>query len=670
MTTTEKRRITAEDLYDLEVIKACQISQDGSQIIYALQTVDRDSEKKYSHLWRIDTTGEKSQKLTFGQHNNTSPKFSPDGKWIAFLSDRQDEKQSQIYILPLTGGEAEPLTDLHGDFDDYSWAPDSRQLVFQFRQKDPEDIEIQQDEKKKKLGRTARRIENRVFFKLDAYGYLPKNRYHLWIVDLEEKTPKQITDSEIHDETGPVWSPDGNRIGFFSNRTDQPDLNPNKVDLFIYDLETGEILKVRTPEGPKGDASFSRDGQMIAYLGYEGLKVGYKNTELWVVDLDNPGSARSLTTPFDFDVGGGVINDVGSVKINPPVWSEDNKALYFQVGRHGRTILNKIDLDGENLETVLAFDGVVSDFSLDTYEKKVAFVQGTMTDPCQIAVYSIGNQESKLLTKLNHGLFDQLELGQYEEVWFKGADNNDLQGWVLKPPNFDEAKQYPSIMEIHGGPLTQYGFFFMFEFYFLAAKGYIVYFCNPRGGQGYGEAHAKAIYHGKWGTVDYADLMAWADFMAHKPYIDTENMGVTGGSYGGYMTVWIIGHTNRFKAAVSQRCVSNLISMWGSSDFNWSFQSIFDDKAPYENLDVLWQCSPIKHIGSAQTPTLVIHSMQDLRCAIEQSEQVYVALQNLGVDTEFLIFPDSPHGVSRSGRTDRKIVRLKGILDWFEHYLD
>lgn len=665
-----KRRITAEDLYDLEVLLDCQISPDGEKIIYVLQTVEKESEKKFSHLWLLSIENGDSVQLTFGKHNNSHPRWSPDGKWIAFFSDREGKNQAQLFLLPLTGGEARPLTDLYGDFGDFDWSPDSKKIVFQFRHHDQEDIDLQHDEKKKDLGRVSRRIDNRLFYKLDAYGYLPKARYHLWTVDINSQELKQLTDSEIHDETGAVWSPDGEKIAFFSNRSEQPDLEPDKIDLFLYDLNTGEFSRVETPDGSKFRASFSPDGQRLAYFYRPGLKADYKNIELWVVDLDQPGNARSLTEPFDFNVGGEVINDIGSVIISPPTWSVDGQQIYFQVGRHGRTSLHRIDVDGKNLETVLEFDGVVSGFSADTHGKKIAYIQGTMTDPCQVAYFEVNDtKRPKILTAINRDLLDNIDLGSVEEVWFKGSSGNDLQGWILTPPGFDPAKKYPSIMEIHGGPLTQYGFLFMHEFYYLAAHDYVVYFCNPRGGQGYGEEHAKAIYFGKWGTVDYEDLMKWADLIQEKPYIDPQNMGVTGGSYGGYMTVWIIGHTDRFKAAVTQRCVSNLISMWGSSDFNWSFQQIFDDHAPYENLEVLWQCSPIKHIGKATTPTLIIHSLQDLRCAIEQSEQVYVALQNLDVETEFLIFPDSPHGLSRTGRTDRKIVRLNGILDWFERYL-
>jgi dipeptidyl aminopeptidase/acylaminoacyl peptidase len=668
--STNKQRLTAEDLYEIQVITDCQISPDGRFVVYGLQRVEKESEKKYTHLWVVPTSGGEPHQLTVGKQSDTHPVWSPDSRWIAFRSNREDEKQPQLFILPMSGGEARSLTKLNGDFASFDWSPDSRKIVFQFRKHDKEDIDIKSEEQKKKLGRVVREVKDRVFFKLDGYGYLPQERYHLWSVDVISGEITQLTDTENADETEPVWSPDGKEIAFFSNRTGDPDLHPGEVGLFLLNVNNGEIREVTVPVGPKAKASFSPDGKKIAYIGHEGLKASYKNDELWVVDLGQEDAFRSMTADADINVGGGVINDIGSVGISAPLWSADAQEIFFQVGQHGRTFLMKANLRTGKLDTVIRFEGVVSSPGLDSANQRIALIKGTMTDPGQICAYDLNSSHLQALTHINHALFDRIDLGTFEEVWFKGSDDNDLQGWIIFPPDFKPDTPNRSIMEIHGGPLTQYGFLFMHEFFFLAAQGYVVYFCNPRGGQGYGEEHARAIYYGKWGTVDYKDLMAWADYMESQAYIDRENMGVTGGSYGGYMTVWIIGHTDRFKAAVTQRCVSNLVSMWGSSDFNWSFQSIFDDKAPYENLDVLWQCSPIKHIGSARTPTLVIHSMQDLRCAIEQSEQVYVALKNLQVDTAFLMFPDSPHGLSRNGRTDRRIRRLDGILDWFNRYLE
>jgi len=359
---------------------------------------------------------------------------------------------------------------------------------------------------------------------------------------------------------------------------------------------------------------------------------------------------------------------LGQPEFMPPTWSKDSHTLYFPVSIHGSSVLQSISLKGENLQTVIGEGGVVGSFSFDRDQKQLAYFYGMINDPCQVQVLDRKTGKSRQLTKQNQNLLNRLDLGEVETHWFTGPAGNKLQGWILKPPGFDARKKYPSILEIHGGPLTQYGYFFMHEFYFLAAQGYVVYFSNPRGGRGYGESHAKAIW-GDWGNADYLDIMAWTDYVAQQPYIDKERMGVTGGSYGGYMTVWIIGHTDRFKAAVTQRCVSNFISEWGSSDFNWNFQEELQAGPPFEDLDKYWDMSPMKYIGNAKTPTLVSHSENDLRCPIEQGEQVFVALKRIGVDAEMVRFPDEFHGLSRNGRTDRRIARLNHFVRWFDKYL-
>jgi dipeptidyl aminopeptidase/acylaminoacyl peptidase len=298
----------------------------------------------------------------------------------------------------------------------------------------------------------------------------------------------------------------------------------------------------------------------------------------------------------------------------------------------------------------------------------MSYFLGQTDDPCQVWVQEMKTGRARRLTQINREWLARVDLGQLEEIWFKGGADNDLQGWILKPPNFENDKTYPTIIEIHGGPLAMYGWAFMHEFYYLAAQGFVVAFCNPRGGRGYGEAHAGAIWGG-WGDADYADLMAFTDVLAQKPFINPDRIGVTGGSYGGYMTVWVIGHTTRFRAAVASRCVSNFVSMWGSSDFNWTFQQALGNKPPFEDLEKYWKHSPIAYIGNAKTPTLVIHNEFDLRCPIEQGEQVFVALKRIGVDSEMVRFPDEFHGLSRSGRTDRRIARIQHIHRWFNKYL-
>jgi dipeptidyl aminopeptidase/acylaminoacyl peptidase len=377
---------------------------------------------------------------------------------------------------------------------------------------------------------------------------------------------------------------------------------------------------------------------------------------------------KNLTKKYDIHVSPWTINDIGQPEWMPPAWSLDSSTLYFPVVQHGSSLLQSVSTDGKNLEVLTGEGGVVGSFSFDKTQTRMAYFYGTIDDPCQVFVMDTAKRTSRQLTKINRSLLANIDLGEVETVRIKGPDKNDLQGWILKPPGFNPKKKYPSILEIHGGPLVQYGYFFMHEFYYLAAQGYVVHFSNPRGGRGYGEAHAKAIW-GAWGTADYADIMAWTDYIAQLPYIDTNHMGVTGGSYGGYMTAWLIGHTDRFNAAVAQRCVSNMASEWGSSDINWTFEVELEAGSPFEDLQKYWDMSPIKYIGKAKTPTMIIHSENDYRCPIEQGEQVYVALKRLGVDTEMIRFPDEFHGLSRNGRTDRRVARLNHIRRWFDKYL-
>jgi dipeptidyl aminopeptidase/acylaminoacyl peptidase len=665
-----KRFITEDDLYKLELISDVRISPDGENIVYSSLRVNRENEKKYANLWIIDPHASQPgpRQFTVGDQNDTQPRWSPDGKQIAFLSNRYDlDKPPSLFLISAQGGEARQVTDIEGEINSFCWSPDGESLVCCIRKSDPEELERQKDKRKKELGVVSRHYD-RVFYKLDDYGFLPKERWHIWRVAIQSGEATQLTDHPIFDELEPACSADGRWIAFLSNRNPDPDLHFYQIDLFLMPAKGGEIRKIETPIGEKTLLSFSPDSQWIAYYGTEGKDTPYKNQGLWVVRADGSQEPCNLTAPHDLHVAAWTINDMGKPELMPPTWSRDGSRIYFPVVYHGSTILKSIGVDGSDLRTEIDEGGVVGSFSFDASQRYLAYFYGQMADPGQVYLLDVQSNEAKRITSLNQSLLDELDLGETETVWFRGPSGNQLQGWILKPPGFDPKRKYPSILEIHGGPLTQYGFFFMHEFYYLAAQGYVVYFCNPRGGRGYGEAHAKVI-HQNWGKADYADLMAWTDYVEELAFIDPKQMGVTGGSYGGYMTVWIIGHTRRFKAAVAQRCVSNLTSMWGSSDYNWAFELDLMKQPPYENLQRAWDFSPIKYIREVKTPTLVIHSEMDHRCPIEQGEQVFVALRRLGVESEMVRFPDEFHGLSRTGRTDRRIVRLKHIRRWFDRYL-
>ncbi|HLF90874.1 MAG TPA: S9 family peptidase [Anaerolineales bacterium] len=665
---SKKSTLAAEDLYKYNHISHPRLSPDGRHVIYVLNRVDQKMEKKYTTLWLVPTGKGQPRQFTYGDQIDSSPEWSPDGSEIAFLSNRGDkDKPSQIYLLPFHGGEARPLTDIRGSIQSFSWSPNGKKLLCTVQKTDSEELEREKDEQKKKLGTVARHYD-RVFYKMDGVGYRPHERTHVWVVDTRTGKGKQLTDHPVFDEDGPpAWSPDGKWIAFVSNRHENPDFNTDADDLFLLPAGGGEFRKIETVPGSKFFPVFSPDGKWIAYYGPRGHNQWYKNTSLWVVPVDGSETSRNLTEAYDLHISDGTLNDTSGTETNPPTWSNDSRRIYFSVDKHGSTWMMSLNVDGTDLQTHTRAGITAHSISFDQARTGVAYLAPSLSSPGQIITSSPQSSKEHTLTKHNHWL-NRFDLGQVEEIWYKGAEDNDLQGWIIKPPNFDPQKKYPSIMEIHGGPLLQYGHHFMHEFYSLAAQGYVVYYTNPRGGRGYGEAHAKSIW-GAWGTTDYADLMCWADYAQNLPYIDPDRMGVTGGSYGGYMTLWIIGHTTRFKAAVAQRVVSNFVSMWGSSDFNWNFQHTFGDVPPYKDINNAWNCSPMKYIGNAKTPTLIIHSENDLRCPIEQGEQAFVALKQLGLDSEFVRFPEEYHGLSRGGRTDRRIARLNHILRWFEKYL-
>ena len=670
---TDKRHITAEDLYHIQQIGSPQLSPDGRHVIYTVQRIDQKTEKKYRNLWLVPTDGGTPRQFTYGDQSDTMPRWSPDGQQIAFLSNRGNERQPQIYLIPFGGGEARPLTDAKGFFSSLEWSPDGSKLLCVFRKKDQEAIDREADEAKKKLGIVDRHY-SRVFFKFDGVGYLPKEHNHIWVFDVDSGEGIQLTDGD-KDETSACWSPDGSRILFVSNRAEDPDFSPQTSELYTIPGDATETVNeadfshIETDhELQKFSPSYSPDGNWIAYLGRRLQGSFWQNSCLYVIPAGG-GSASNLSSDFDLHLSSVTGGDIGGSKpMLPPTWSPDSQTIYAQVTHRGNQPLVSFPRDGGIYEIVVGESGVIGEYSFSDDGNKLVYIYADFTDPNQIYVRDMTSGDSTPLTHHNRDLLDELDLGTIEEVWFTNKDGTELNGWILTPPDFDPDQKYPSILQIHGGPMTQYGNHFMHEFYYLAANGYVIYFSNPRGSQGYGEQFAGAI-HDNWGTVDYDDVMAWADYMESQPYLDLARRGVTGGSYGGYMTTLIIGRDHRFKAAVAQRLVSNLISMWGTSDFNWIWTRAFGYQTPWENLQNYWRQSPLSEIGNAQTPTLIIHSQADYRANQEQAEQVYVALKKLGVDSEFVLFPDEPHGLSRVGRTDRRIARLNHILRWFDKYL-
>ena len=472
--TEEKRLITAEDLYNFELISGLELSPNGEHVIYAQQRVDQKTEKKFSNLWVVSTDGGEPRQFTYGDQNDSNPKWSPDGQQIAFISNREDEKQPQIYLIPFGGGEARPLTDLKGQIGAYEWSPDGSKLVLQYRKKDAEALEREDDEQKKKLG-VVQRHYDRTSYKFDGAGFLPKERWHIWTIDIRSGEDKQLTDGPIYDEVNPIWSPDGKSILFTSNRSSDPDIDYDLIDFYLIPATGGELQKIKAPDGQKMSPRFSPDGKLLAYYGSEKRHNWWQNNNLWVIPLDGSSDTRNLTGQFDFNISQGVMNDVnaGAAEITPPTWSADGQTIYFPVGQHGSSNLHSISPDGKNLQSITTGSGAVGLFGIDNAHKRAVYFYSNLTEPGQIWVKDLKTGESHQLTTTNSWL-SKIDFGSIEEIWFEGRDTNQLQGWILKPPGFDPAQKYPSILEIHGGPMGQYGNFFMHEFYYLAAQGYVV----------------------------------------------------------------------------------------------------------------------------------------------------------------------------------------------------
>jgi len=668
---TAPRLTTADDLYLFHTPSNPHISPDGTRIAFCVQRVERATEKKYTNLWLADSDGRRLRQFTHGKWADSQPRWSPDGQTLAFLSNRGNEEQAQIHLMPVDGGEARPLTDLKGSFANYEWSPDGTKLVCQFRRKDADALEREKDEAKKKLGVSYRHI-TRGDYKFDGAGYLPRERWHIWVIDATSGEATPLTEGE-RDETEPRWSPDGQSILFASNRSERPDMDLDATELYLIPAAGGEMRPIETRPGRKFAAVFSPDGQHVAYLGRDKPGRWYQNARLYVAPVAG-GEARDLGGEIDLHLTGSTNGDVFNDSSPAlPIWSADGQRVYCGASLRGNEPLVALAAFAPNPapQWIIAEQGVLGGYTFDQARQRVAYLWSTLDDPAQLLVRDVADDGAagppRALTTLNPWLAE-VATGEIEEVWFKAADGYDLHGWILRPPGFDPTQKYPSILQIHGGPQTQYGNMYMHEFHYLAAAGYVVYWSNPRGSQGYGEDCTGAIY-GQWGTVDYDDVMAWADYAAKLPYVDPQRMGVTGGSYGGYMTTLIIGRTDRFKAAVAQRVVSNFISFYGSSDLNAGLEHLAGTPAPWEDVQTNWAQSPISAIGNARTPTLVIHSENDHRCDQEQGEQVFIALRRLGVDTELLLLPGESHGVSRGGRTDRRVARLEHMLGWFEKYL-
>ncbi len=714
------RSITIEDLYTIQFLSRPRISPDAQRVAFVVTTIDERKHEYRSSIWVAPTEGGEAMRFSGGTANAHSPCWSPDGRWLAFVTDREGELSSkdaqeqrkqgkgkgQIWLIPSDGGEAHQLTFMPHGASNPTWSPDSKRIVFSAAV-GPLDEETEDGQVLPKV-----RVIDRLLYRLDGVGYIYERRQHLYLVDVSGGEPKQLTDGDW-DDKDPTWSPDGTHIAFTSSRAeDRWRLPcPDVCTLSIENEQAGELWCLTDGTRSCYSPSWSPDGKTIAFLAKPKLRSG-NHSELFIINAHTPQAVPDcLTGEFEGGCSDWTNSDMTNEQMMPaPVWSTDCKTLYILAAQRGSTRVYTVDREGAGKQppTLTPGNMHVLDFSIDQSRSTAAILIENPTHVAEIFVRSISapgeldlhplgerratikahpsphphprpygrdistggmeSQELRRLTNFNDALFKELELATPEYMPYTGVDGWPMDGWILKPRDFDAGKKYPLIVEIHGGPNTQYGYGFMHEMQVLAAAGYVVLYTNPRGSLGYGRDFALAV-RGAWAEKDSLDVMAGVDSVLQKGYIDEQRLGVIGGSYGGFMTSWLIGHTERFRAAVADRSVIDRFSFFGSSDIGWDFTDDDLEVAPWDDPERYMRMSPITYVKNIHTPVLIIHSESDLRCNIEQSEQLFAALKYMGREVLFVRFEGQSHGLSRGGHPKLRLERLRHIRAWFEKYL-
>jgi dipeptidyl aminopeptidase/acylaminoacyl peptidase len=666
--------LSAKDLFDLAFVGDPNMSPDGKWIAYTIKTCRFDDNKYAVNLYLVPSSGGDPRQLTYGDQVNIMPRWAPDGKTLAFVSNRH-EKKEQVYLLPMAGGEARRLTDLDGSVSAMEWSPGGERLVLSYRPLSEEQKGRRQAEKDEKADkREAFQVHTSIHYKEDGLGFLFDTHSHIHVVDVESGEVKRLTDGDTEDMQ-PVFSPDGKTIAFASNRMENPHENLDNFDVCLVPAEGGEIKRLTPEYGPNFGPAFSPDGKTISFSGLfcEKGESFWRDYHLWTIPVSG-GEPRDLTPDSERTVGNHCISDTREVGdgLEPPIWSADGKTLYFLLTEDGSAILCRVPAEGGKMVKLTPAGRELSGLTTDDQVGRIAFGVSDHTHPGEVAVVDPNEGgEPHVITRHNAKYVDAHWIGEPEEVWIPTAPDVKIQAWILKPPNFEEGKKYPAILEIHGGPHVQYANTFFHEMQCLAGKGYVVMWTNPQGSQGYGEKHAGVIVK-DWGGPDYKDLMTAVDHLVAQDYVDESRLGVTGGSYGGFMTNWIVGHTDRFKAAATQRSVVNLYSFYGASDYGYDFEFEFFGR-PWEDEEIALKylrMSPIHYVQNIKTPLLIIHSDEDHRCPISQAEELYTALKVLKREVMFIRFEGESHGLSRGGRPKNRLERLNRIGDWFDRHLE
>jgi dipeptidyl aminopeptidase/acylaminoacyl peptidase len=647
-----------EDVYALTSVGDPRISPDGRRVAYVVTRIDEKANAYRSAIWVAPLDGSaEPQQLTSGARTDQAPRWSPDGRWLAFLSNRdgEDDKKAhgELYVLPADGGEPRRLTESKESVDSVAWAPDSSRLAFTRRVRD-EAYEEEDDRR-----RAPRRFD-KVFFKLNGVGWVGDRRNHVFVVGLDGSDERRVTDGDC-ENSEPRWSADGRRIVFTSMRGDRWDVAFVEA---LYELDVdgdgAEPRRLSQTDESANAASVSPDGSRIAYVHTPEDGTYPHHSQIAVMGADGS-DRRILTASLDRQCAPYPLG-------REPVWDGDRIAFGVEDG--GNVHLYAVAADGSG-EPGLLVGGEQSTGVYDLIGGTLVYTASTHTRP-----HELFTGDGKRITSVADDFVEGRQLSNVERFTAVSADGTEVDAWLVRPTDFDESRRYPVLLTIHGGPFSQYGTGFFDEVQVYAGAGYCVLFSNPRGGSGYSEEWGRAIRGSGdssgpgWGSVDYEDVMGVVDTALEKfPFLDAERLGVLGGSYGGYLTSWVIGHTKRFKAALSERAVNQLVSAFGSSDLFWVFERQFGGPM-WENTDAWLRMSPTTYAGEIDTPVLIVHSENDLRCNIEQGEHLFTLLRLHGKEVEMLRFPAESHELSRSGFPIHRVQRFEAILEWFGRYLE
>jgi dipeptidyl aminopeptidase/acylaminoacyl peptidase len=638
------RTVTADDLFGIRRVQGPQLSPDGEWVAYTVTTTSLEDERSETRIWMIPTSGGEAIPMTAKGSSASRPRFSPDGRYLSFQAARNGGK-TQVWTLNRLGGEARQLTDVPQGVSSYEWSPGGTRLVLAIKDRKPGE----DDDDVEKSQTPEPWVIDRLQFKRDNVGYLDNLRTHLYVFDLAGKNLVQITSGD-HDCSQPVWSPDGKSVAFVSNRTDNPDGNDNS-DIWIVAADNtdrgGTVLQLTTGAGADYAPAWSPDGSRIAYVTVTQPEIIWYATNHLAVISSEGGTREVLTASLDRNV-------------SSPRFSPDGRWIYFGLEDSAERHLARIEVSGNKLERPITGPREVTAYTMNSQGTVVTLISEPHM-PGEIFVWERG--DVRQLTSTNDSLMASLRLAEVENVQFNSRDGTEIEGFIFLPPGFDRRLRYPTLLRIHGGPVSQYDFGFSFEAQLFAAHGYVVVLVNPRGSSGYGQEFSMGIYQ-DWGNKDFEDVMAGIDYAIEQGYADPDRLGVGGWSYGGILTNYVITKTDRFKAAITGASEVLYIANYGHDHYQRQWE--MELGLPWENRDLWERISPFNYVENIVTPTLIMGGEVDWNVPIQNSEQLYQALRRLGRTTQLVVYPGQHHGIRvPSYQKDR----YERYLAWYDKYV-